>query len=286
MYERGEGVPIDYAKAMEWYLKAANQNDPQAVLGQIIVGQLYEKGGPGVGQDYAQAYKWFDIAANHKSYDVNSGCPIPKTSPLDLACSAALQREALASKMTQTQIDEARDLSRESKTLPETGARVATDRQLTEEEKAVHQDAVEKERAAEAARVKVEHDRAIASARAARPKYDQQAIENEVCHGTRTPSMTTCLEFANRLTGCPSYSSIALEAFDFAHHGVPEEIAMQTITRNAYGPQWQAFRGSVQVEQLLAGLVTAAYRGNDVYGDTSSEFARYAFESCMRGEPF
>ncbi|MHB1756862.1 MAG: tetratricopeptide repeat protein [Leptospirillum sp.] len=41
LYENGDGVPMDYGKAIEWYLLAANQEDVEA---QIKLGGLYENG--------------------------------------------------------------------------------------------------------------------------------------------------------------------------------------------------------------------------------------------------
>ena len=64
-------------------------------------------------QDYVQAYKWFDIVAAHKlSFGIpDNGCR-DDPSPGGLACVAALDRDALAAKMTQAQINEAQRLAR------------------------------------------------------------------------------------------------------------------------------------------------------------------------------
>uniref|UniRef100_UPI0025971FFC tetratricopeptide repeat protein n=1 Tax=uncultured Psychrobacter sp. TaxID=259303 RepID=UPI0025971FFC len=51
MYKNGEGVRQDYAKAVEWYTKAANQGNASA---QYNIGLMYY-GGEGVRQDYAKA---------------------------------------------------------------------------------------------------------------------------------------------------------------------------------------------------------------------------------------
>ena len=112
MYMDGKGVPKDYATAAAWYLKAAFGGDPVASPpAQTLLGQIYEKGGYGVTQDYVQAYKWFDIAAEHKSFDVaQNGCPTTPTP--DLTCPASIQRDTVAAKMSQQQIDQARRLSR------------------------------------------------------------------------------------------------------------------------------------------------------------------------------
>ena len=47
------------AQAAEWFLRAANQN---CVLAQLNLGVLYQRG-LGVPLDYAEAYKWFMLAA-------------------------------------------------------------------------------------------------------------------------------------------------------------------------------------------------------------------------------
>ena len=60
-YETGNGVGgIDYAKALEWYLKADEQNSAYAQNG---IGKIYYSGGYGVEQDYEKAVEWFQKAA-------------------------------------------------------------------------------------------------------------------------------------------------------------------------------------------------------------------------------
>jgi len=56
---QGHGVPQDYAEAMKWFRKAAEQGDAQA---QRNLGIMYH-GGQGVSQDYGEAMKWFRKAA-------------------------------------------------------------------------------------------------------------------------------------------------------------------------------------------------------------------------------
>ena len=60
MYDTGEGVPQNYAKALEWYTKSANQGYSQA---QYNLGLMY-KNGEGVPQDYTKALELFQKAAN------------------------------------------------------------------------------------------------------------------------------------------------------------------------------------------------------------------------------
>lgn len=59
MFEKGRGVPQDYAQAVYWYCKAAEQGNAVA---QNNLGFLYCKG-LGVPQDYPQAVSWFRKAA-------------------------------------------------------------------------------------------------------------------------------------------------------------------------------------------------------------------------------
>ena len=60
MYERGEGVSEDHAKAAKWYGLAAERGHPHA---QNNLGVLY-KNERGVSKDLVQAYKWFDLAVS------------------------------------------------------------------------------------------------------------------------------------------------------------------------------------------------------------------------------
>jgi uncharacterized protein len=59
LFENGHGTPQDYAQAAKWYLQASEQNEPFA---QWRLATLYING-EGVSQDYAQAYFWLDIAS-------------------------------------------------------------------------------------------------------------------------------------------------------------------------------------------------------------------------------
>jgi TPR repeat protein len=58
-YQWGIGVTQDYAKAREWFEKAAAKDIKHAM---INLGQLYENG-YGVPQDYAKAREWYEKAA-------------------------------------------------------------------------------------------------------------------------------------------------------------------------------------------------------------------------------
>ena len=65
MYDQGQGVPQDYAEAARWYRKAADQGDANAQLG---LGVMYAKG-QGVPQDYVEAHMWLNLAASRISAD-------------------------------------------------------------------------------------------------------------------------------------------------------------------------------------------------------------------------
>lgn len=60
MYVEGQDVPQDYAKAVNWFRKAANQGlaDAQTLLG------LMNYKGQGVPQNFVEAEKWFRKAAD------------------------------------------------------------------------------------------------------------------------------------------------------------------------------------------------------------------------------
>jgi TPR repeat protein len=60
LYHYGQGVAQDYVKAREWYEKAANKGDAFAMKS---LGSLY-RNGLGVAQDYAKAREWYEKAAN------------------------------------------------------------------------------------------------------------------------------------------------------------------------------------------------------------------------------
>ena len=60
LYHNGQGVAQDYAKAREWYEKAADKGDASAMTN---LGVLYHNG-QGVAQDYAKAREWYEKAAD------------------------------------------------------------------------------------------------------------------------------------------------------------------------------------------------------------------------------
>ena len=62
-YDGKNGVNQDYAKAVEYYTRAAQQGHAAAQCG---LGFCY-KNGEGVTQDYKKAAEWFTKAANQKN---------------------------------------------------------------------------------------------------------------------------------------------------------------------------------------------------------------------------
>ena len=104
MYESGDGVRQNNAEAAaRWYRKAAEQGVPGA---QSSLGLLYFSG-EGVPQDYAQAYKWLYLAAER----------MPASSVVDMQWRDMIveTRGRVAAKMTRAQIAEAQKLAREWK---------------------------------------------------------------------------------------------------------------------------------------------------------------------------
>jgi len=95
LYAQGRGVPLDYAMGRQWYEKAAAQGDAAA---QLNLGGLYAKG-QGVPEDYVRAYMWFTLAAAHSTSD-------------DLKF-AVDDRDNVARRMTTAQVAEAQKLTRE-----------------------------------------------------------------------------------------------------------------------------------------------------------------------------
>ena len=94
IYDLGRGgIPQDFKKAMNWYLRAAQQDHPSA---QNNLGVMYLNG-DGVPKDYVQAYMWFSII----DADGYSGTQ------------AGRDRDNVAQHMTPAQIAEAQRLTTE-----------------------------------------------------------------------------------------------------------------------------------------------------------------------------
>ena len=96
MYDQGQGVPQDYAQALSWYRKAADQ---EYAIAQMHIGSMYYDG-RGVPKDHAQAHMWFNLAAS-------------RATDAETRDIAAKDRDDIAAKMTPDQIAEAQRMVRE-----------------------------------------------------------------------------------------------------------------------------------------------------------------------------
>lgn len=61
IHQFGDGVPLDYAAAMQWYRQAADQGDK---VSQFQIGLMYQTG-QGVAVDEAEAHRWFTMHRQH-----------------------------------------------------------------------------------------------------------------------------------------------------------------------------------------------------------------------------
>jgi hypothetical protein len=104
----------------------------------------------------------------------------------------------------------------------------------------------------------------------------------DICANT---SPQECRDRINLQGACQQYSSMAFTIFSYRSTPLTEEEVAENMAQMAYGPQGQAFRGSVETEDLLRRLVTAAYHGNGRFGITAQAFSRNAYQACMRGQP-
>jgi len=104
-YLIGEGVSKNFAAAVKWYRKAAEQGDSMA---QVNLGLRYYTG-EGVPKDYVQAYKWLNLAAGQRNEDAKRFLNLVENS------------------MTTEQIAEGQQLAREFKPSkpPKSGASVS-----------------------------------------------------------------------------------------------------------------------------------------------------------------
>ena len=90
MYASGLGVTQDYNEAVKWFRLSSGQGNAQA---QDIYGLMYASG-RGVTQDYVRAHMWLNISAS-------SGNTLAESN-----------RDKVAKKMTQTQIEKAQEMAR------------------------------------------------------------------------------------------------------------------------------------------------------------------------------
>ncbi len=95
LYYQGRGVPQNYSEALAWMRKAAEAGH---LFAQVTLGSIYSEGVQGMIQkDYPQALMWLVFAASQGDME------------------AMELRDAMASRMTPTQIAEAQRLAREFK---------------------------------------------------------------------------------------------------------------------------------------------------------------------------
>jgi uncharacterized protein len=95
MYLRGRGVPQNFLVAAYWLHLAAGVGFPEA---QYFLGLMYDKG-EGVPQDFVLAHAWLNLAVAHAEPRVRDHW--------------VLIRDAVASKMSEAQLWEARRLAYE-----------------------------------------------------------------------------------------------------------------------------------------------------------------------------
>jgi uncharacterized protein len=93
MYLRGRGVPQNFDAAVFWLHLASETGLPEA---QYFLGLMYDKG-QGVAQDFVVAHAWLNLAVAHAEPRQRSGW--------------VLIRDAVASKMSQAQLAQARLLA-------------------------------------------------------------------------------------------------------------------------------------------------------------------------------
>jgi uncharacterized protein len=93
MYLRGQGVPQNFDAAAFWLHLASETGLPEA---QYFLGLMYDKG-QGVAQDFVVAHAWLNLAVAHAEPRMRSHW--------------VLIRNAVASKMSEAQLAEARRLA-------------------------------------------------------------------------------------------------------------------------------------------------------------------------------
>ena len=93
MYLRGQGVPQNFDAAAFWLHLASETGLPEA---QYFLGLMYDKG-QGVAQDFVVAHAWLNLAVAHAEPRLRSRW--------------VLIRNAVASKMSEAQLAEARRLA-------------------------------------------------------------------------------------------------------------------------------------------------------------------------------
>ena len=98
LYFHGRGVPHDYAEALGWYKKAAEQGHPVA---QYLLGSMYQEGWAG-DYDPVEVYKWFTLAHRQRDRVLTDNPKFDTRAALD----------GVGKGMTQDQIKRAEDAAR------------------------------------------------------------------------------------------------------------------------------------------------------------------------------
>jgi TPR repeat protein len=102
LYANGQGVAQDYAKAREWYEKAAAKGDAPAMNN---LGWLY-RNGQGVARDYAKAREWYEKAADKGNTEAKAQLeklPITEAVGAGRYAEALRLQEALAVKVEEAE---------------------------------------------------------------------------------------------------------------------------------------------------------------------------------------
>jgi TPR repeat protein len=94
MYYTGVGVTQDFAQALEWHRKAADQGETES---QYVLGTMYYSG-KGLTQDYREALRWLQKAGSHghidAQYMLGAMCFTGKGAPQDYQRSISWFRQA------------------------------------------------------------------------------------------------------------------------------------------------------------------------------------------------
>jgi TPR repeat protein len=102
LYDKGQGVTQDFAKAREWYEKGADKGDASAMTN---LGVLYEKG-YGVTQDHAKAREWFEKAADEGNAEAKANLeklPIMEANGAGRYAEALQLQETLAARVEEAE---------------------------------------------------------------------------------------------------------------------------------------------------------------------------------------
>jgi TPR repeat protein len=95
LYLNGQGVARNRAKALEFFKKAADMGE---ALGMTNLGLIYENG-LGVPRDYAKARDWYEKAANLGEANAVARLPISEAAAARRYAEALQLQEALAEKV-------------------------------------------------------------------------------------------------------------------------------------------------------------------------------------------